>query len=111
MDVRKRITALAATTTLAGLAITGLTAPAQAMAQYPAIAAAGGTAPACIHRAVHSTIGYVRLSNHCGKTMSVKVLISGVGGGAGPCYTLRNGKAVLDFWTPGIQHYRKTVVC
>jgi hypothetical protein len=111
MNVRKGAIALTATTTLAGVATFGLTAPANATttAHQPAVAAAGGTAPACIHRHVHSTIGYARLSNYCGKTMYVQVLVTN--GGSSPCMGLGNGKAVIWPWTSGIQSYRRTAVC
>ncbi len=46
MNVRTRIAALAATTTLAGLATLGLTAPAQAATGGPAAASSGATAAA-----------------------------------------------------------------
>jgi hypothetical protein len=44
MNLRKGITALAATTTLAGLATLGLTLPAQAASQHQTMVASGGTA-------------------------------------------------------------------
>jgi hypothetical protein len=100
---------LAATTTL----VTGSGLPAAADATtttwQPPAALAGGTAPACIHRHVHSTLGYVRLSNFCGGTMAVKALVTN--NGDSPCFQLGNRKAVLWQWTLGIQSYRRTVVC
>jgi hypothetical protein len=111
MNLRKGITALAATTTLAGLATLGLTVPAQAASQHQTMVASGGTAPACIHRQVHTNLGYVRVSNWCGKEMAVEVLTSGIGGGDSPCFDLPNGQAIIWNWVPGVQSYHKTVVC
>jgi hypothetical protein len=68
--------------------------------------AAGGTAPACIGRDVHSVLEYVTLSNNCGKTMQVKVIIDA--GSDSPCYRMGSGSSVT-FWYGGI--YNRTVVC
>ncbi|GAA1908679.1 hypothetical protein [Streptantibioticus ferralitis] len=110
MNLRKRITAIAATTTLAGLATLGLTVPAHADAAHQTMAAAGGTAPACIHRRDHGFLGYVRISNWYGKTMRVRVIIDR--GPSSPCRTLANGQAFSWDYDPSLfQSYHKTVVC
>ncbi|MFE5375781.1 hypothetical protein [Streptomyces mirabilis] len=112
MSTGKRISALAATTALVGLTTLGITAPAAtAAAPKTAITAAGGTAPACIHRHVHEFFAYVRLSNYCGKTMYVAVVTGGLLGGTGRCHKMPNHSVVKESWSPSTEHYRKTVVC
>ncbi|MGX1853596.1 hypothetical protein OIU91_28105 [Streptomyces sp. NBC_01456] len=111
MSTSKRISALAATTALVGLTTFGITAPAATAATTApktAVAAAGGTAPACIHRQVHTILRYARISNWCGKTMRVKVIVDG--DFDSPCNTLHNGSNFSWSWGP-TGSYRKTVVC
>ena len=115
MGISKRMSAFTATTALAGATVLGITAPAATAATVAApktaITAAGGTAPACIHRHVHKSLVYVRLSNYCGKTMYVAVVTGGLTGGTGRCHKMPNHSVVYESWSPSTQHYRKTVVC
>ncbi|MEV6844049.1 hypothetical protein [Actinoplanes sp. NPDC051411] len=93
---------------VAGAALMGagaIATPASA-AGTEATAAAAGTAPACIGRDVHSVLEYVTLSNNCGKTMQVKVIIDA--GSDSPCYRMGSGSSVT-YWYGGI--YNRTVVC
>jgi hypothetical protein len=72
--------------------------------------ASGGTAPACIHRTLSplALVGWtVLVSNHCGKTMQVKVVVDL--GPDSPCYRMGNGSWVI--YTITLGHYGKTVVC
>ncbi|MFJ2170771.1 beta-Ig-H3/fasciclin [Streptomyces griseofuscus] len=103
---RKRLAALAATTALVG----GGVAMAPAAAAVPAasaVMASGGTAPACIHRNVFEVLQYVKISNHCGKTMQVKVVINY--GPDSSCYRMKNKSSFGYYWAYG--RYGKTVVC
>lgn len=104
MFMRNHLAALAATTALLG----GGVAMAPAAAAAPAAAiASGGTAPSCIHRNVDQVLQYARVSNHCGKTMQVKVIINH--GPDSPCYRTKNKSAFGHYWWIG--RYGKTVVC
>src|SRR5262249_21397596 len=62
-----------------------------------AITAAGGTAPACIHRYVHGQTA--RITNKCGKTMWIKVKIH-----RHPdthCTPVKNRHSVTFWWSYG----------
>ncbi|MCZ1006257.1 beta-Ig-H3/fasciclin [Streptomyces lydicus] len=74
-------------------------------------AAAGGTAPACINRMVDGTPdGFsVYLSNHCGKTMRVKVIVNS--GGDSSCFTMSAGSDRLWYYTGVFGQYGRTVTC
>jgi hypothetical protein len=92
-----------------GLALLGIgfaAAPAQASTVHEP-AASGGTAPACIARDVDNADGFATITNNCGKTMRVNVVIS-----AGPdsgCFTLLNYESKTVQYLIGV--YDKTVVC
>lgn len=81
----------------------------EAAAQAAPLASAG-TAPACIHRELAPLVpaGWtVLVTNHCGKTMQVKVVVD-----LGPdssCYRMGKGGWFL-YWIK-LGHYGKTVVC
>jgi len=72
-------------------------------------AASGGTAPACIQRKVHTVVGYAIITNHCGKAMSVNVIVKH--GSDSGCWTLPKTKSLLWPWISGPQSYSRTVVC
>ncbi|HEY9438800.1 MAG TPA: beta-Ig-H3/fasciclin [Streptomyces sp.] len=74
-------------------------------------AAAAGTAPSCIGRYVTGTPnGFdVDLSNNCGSTMRVKVIVDH--GGDSPCYTMSNGSRKLFIYEGVFGTYGRTVVC
>jgi hypothetical protein len=66
-------------------------------------AASGGTAPACIHRFASNKYREVGITNECGKTMGVKVIINW--GRDSPCFVLfpqsiQNSTGALEA-TPG----------
>lgn len=69
--------------------------------------ASDATAPACIHRYVYPELGYVWVSNDCGKAMRVKVVINY--GPDSPCYLMPKGSVFDYYWWIG--RYDKTVVC
>ena len=113
MSTSKRISALAATTALVGLTTFGIAAPAAtaatAAAPKAAITAAGGTAPACIHRHVHTILRYARVSNWCGKPMRVKVVVGG--DFSSSCNTLKKNGSYFTWSWGATGAYRRTVVC
>lgn len=71
-------------------------------------AKAGGTAPACVHRRVRHL--WVAVTNKCGKTMRVRVIIKR--GKDSPCWRLRPNKK--KHWLPTPKEhavYQKTITC
>ncbi|MDP9612782.1 MULTISPECIES: hypothetical protein [Streptomyces] len=102
MGMRKNLAALAATAALVG----GGAAVAPA-----ASAASGGTAPACITRMVDGTPDGFRvyLSNDCGKTMRVKVIVDS--GGDSPCFTMSAGSDRSWYYSGIFGRYGRTVTC
>jgi hypothetical protein len=74
-------------------------------------AAATGTAPACVDRYVTGTPeGFdVLLTNNCGRTMRVKVIVDN--GGDSPCYTMANGSTRLFTYEGVFGTYDRTVTC
>ncbi|MBC2866061.1 beta-Ig-H3/fasciclin [Streptomyces mexicanus] len=88
-----------------------LAATAPAASAAPAAPAAGGTAPACISRYVTGTVnGFdVLLTNNCGKTMRVKVVVKYASDS--PCYTLRAGADKLYTYEGITGEYDRTAVC
>ncbi|HEY9438799.1 MAG TPA: hypothetical protein VIS29_09120 [Streptomyces sp.] len=91
--------------------VLGGAAPVQAASLSATVAAAGGTAPACIDRSdVHNypdggISGYVR--NNCGKTMRVRIIVRSWRDTS--CQTIQN-KHSKYFHTVG-GRYDRTVVC
>ncbi|MER7129907.1 hypothetical protein [Streptosporangium saharense] len=73
----------------------------------PVSVAARGTAPACIGRAVDKKRKIARVTNNCGRTTKVKVVINN--GPDSSCYTLRNGQVLSFRWRLG--SYDRTVTC
>ncbi|NGO42756.1 hypothetical protein [Streptomyces ureilyticus] len=72
-----------------------------------ATAAEAGTAPACVKRDVIKHEKYVKVTNNCGQTMHLKVVING-----GPdfrCYTYQPGYEWDGNWRVG--SYGKVVTC
>lgn len=82
-----------------------------ALSAPAAHAAAAGTAPACIDRYVTGTPeGFdVLLTNNCGRTMRVKVIVNN--GGDSPCYTMANGSTRLFIYEGVFGTYDRTVTC
>ncbi|AJP05955.1 beta-Ig-H3/fasciclin [Streptomyces cyaneogriseus subsp. noncyanogenus] len=74
-------------------------------------AAAAGTAPSCIGRYVTGTPeGFdVHLTNDCGRTMRVKVIVNN--GGDSPCYTMAHGTSKLFIYEGVFGSYDRTVTC
>jgi hypothetical protein len=72
---------------------------------------AGATAPACISRYVTGTVdGFdVLLTNNCGKTMSVRVVVSSAPDS--PCYVMSAGSHVLYTYEGIFGNYDRTAVC
>lgn len=70
-------------------------------------AAIGGTAPACIHRFASNKYNEVGITNECGKTMGVKVIINW--GRDSPCFILFPESIQKFRWSFGT--YGKTVTC
>ncbi|WP_328772508.1 hypothetical protein [Streptomyces sp. NBC_00286] len=72
-----------------------------------ATAAEAGTAPACIKRDVVKHQKYVTVTNNCGRTMHLKVVINN-----GPdkgCYTYQPSQYSRQSWSIG--SYGKVVTC
>ncbi|MDG9723528.1 beta-Ig-H3/fasciclin [Streptomyces sp. DH41] len=82
-----------------------------ALSAPAAHAAAAGTAPACIGRYVTGTpSGFdVNLSNNCGKSMRVKVIVNNAGDS--PCYTIANNSSKLYIYEGVFGTYDRTVTC
>ncbi|MFC7814638.1 MULTISPECIES: beta-Ig-H3/fasciclin [unclassified Streptomyces] len=74
-------------------------------------AAAAGTAPACVNRYVTNTPnGFdVNLTNKCGRTMRVKVIVNN--GGDSPCYTIYDRRSKLFIYEGVFGTYDRTVTC
>jgi hypothetical protein len=70
-------------------------------------AATAGTAPACIHRFASNKYHEVGITNECGKTMGVKVIINW--GSDSPCFVLFPQSIQKFHW--GFGTYGKTVTC
>jgi hypothetical protein len=70
-------------------------------------AASGGTAPACIHRFASNKYREVGITNECGKTMGVKVIINW--GRDSPCFVLFPQSIQKFHWRFG--SYARTVTC
>ncbi|MBQ0987958.1 hypothetical protein KBZ10_26255 [Streptomyces sp. F63] len=109
---RRRLALTAATAALAG----GLALPAPAAAApagtaertAPASAQdARGTAPACVRRDVVKHRKKVTVTNTCGRTMHVKVVIHR--GRDLPCLTYQHGETWTGHWRFG--SYGKVVTC
>lgn len=88
-----------------------LVATAPAASAAPAAPAAGGTAPACIGRYVTNTPeGFdVHLTNNCGKTMRVQVVVEYAGDS--PCYKLAAGASKLYIYEGVLGRYDRAAVC
>ncbi|EYT79820.1 MULTISPECIES: hypothetical protein [unclassified Streptomyces] len=67
----------------------------------------GGTAPSCIGRITGPKVKWVHVSNKCGKTMKVKVIIKHDYDSS--CTKLRNGQYFVYYWDWGT--YQRTVTC
>ncbi|MGH4031049.1 beta-Ig-H3/fasciclin [Actinomycetota bacterium Odt1-20B] len=106
MNVRRRIPRAAATVSVAAVTFGGM-----CVLTAPAAHAADGTAPACINRYVTDTPnGFdVDLTNNCGRTMRVKVVVNYAGDS--PCYTLGAGQSKLYIYEGVTGTYDRTVVC
>ncbi|MEV6056534.1 beta-Ig-H3/fasciclin [Streptomyces sp. NPDC052107] len=106
--LRKQLAVVSAAVTAAIGGFIIVAPPAQAAGDS---AAAGGTAPACIYRMVDGTPdGFsVYLSNNCGKTMRVKVIVDS--GGDSPCFTMSAGSDRLWYYTGVFGQYGRTVTC
>ncbi|MEW2289341.1 beta-Ig-H3/fasciclin [Streptomyces sp. NPDC047841] len=102
MRLRRNLAAAAAATAV----VSGMFA-----ASSPAAYAAGGTAPACIARFVSGTQdGFlVGLTNNCGKTMRVQVIVSYAPDS--PCYTLGPGAHQSYYYEGILGLYDRTAVC
>ncbi|MCC5037256.1 hypothetical protein DMH02_029795 [Streptomyces sp. WAC 00631] len=110
---RRRLALTAATAALAG----GLALPAAPAAAAPAgtaermapaaAADARGTAPACVRRDVVKHRKKVTVTNTCGRTMHVKVVINR--GRDLRCLTYRHGQTWTGHWRIG--SYGKVVTC
>ncbi|OEV03926.1 hypothetical protein [Streptomyces oceani] len=107
-----------AATAVSAVAIGGaglLTAPTASAAPSGSVAPPGsdvaGTAPACVDRYVTGTPnGFdVLLTNNCGKTMRVKVVVNN--SGDSPCYTMGAGGTRLYVYEGVLGSYDRTVVC
>ncbi|GAA2626986.1 hypothetical protein [Streptomyces axinellae] len=109
----RRIRVIAATAgavgALSAVALTGAApaAAAEKAADRPAVALDGGTAPACILRTVNKKTDDAVVTNRCGKTMRVKIIVNN--GYDSSCHTLRNGKGFYYTWPWG--SYARTVTC
>jgi hypothetical protein len=107
---RKRfVVAVAALALGGGLTVPATTATAAAPSGVSSAAAVRiqGTAPACVSRDVVKQEKRVTVTNRCGKTMHLKVVIDN-----GPdlkCWTYQNGQAFLWKWKLG--SYGKIVTC
>ena len=96
---------IAVVTGAAALGLGFFAAPAQASPVVPLTN--GGTAPACIARHADNSWGYADITNNCGKTMHVNVIIT-----AGPdsgCFSIASGETVTFQYLIG--NYDKTVTC
>jgi hypothetical protein len=96
----------------AAAVLTGaLGAAAPAAAAATASPMAGGTAPACIDRYVTGTPnGFdVLLTNNCGKTMRVKVVVKYAHDSK--CYTMKKKAQVLYTYEGITGQYDRTAVC
>lgn len=71
------------------------------------VAAARGTAPDCIERDVNKKKRTVWITNRCGKTMKVKVVIKN--GADSHCRTLSDFETIYYHWYFGT--YDRTVTC
>ncbi|GAA3905707.1 beta-Ig-H3/fasciclin [Streptomyces lannensis] len=82
-----------------------------AMSAPVSSAAVGDTAPSCISRPVYSTPdGFdVFLTNNCGRTMSVKVIVDN--GGDSNCYVMSAGTSHTFSYSGIFGTYGKTVIC
>ncbi|MBC9715744.1 beta-Ig-H3/fasciclin [Streptomyces sp. TRM66268-LWL] len=82
-----------------------------ALLASPTAYAAGGTAPACINRYVTDTSkGFdVLLTNNCGYTMSVQVVVNNAGDSK--CYVLANRATALYIHESVFGTYDRTAVC
>jgi hypothetical protein len=102
---------LRATAATVGVVIGGVllaSAPAlAATSATPHATASGGTAPACIERSVSNADGYATLTNLCGKTMTVKVIINN--GPDSDCFSIPNNRSRTFYYLIG--GYDRTVVC
>ncbi|MFF0866886.1 hypothetical protein ACFYUV_34355 [Nonomuraea sp. NPDC003560] len=109
--IKAPLSGLACAATLT-LGVTSFPAPASATVTQgqavPASVAAGRTtAPACIERSVSKKRKTVWISNRCGRTMKVKVVVK-----HGPdsyCRTLRDSETIYYPWHFG--SYDRTVNC
>ncbi|GAA3647394.1 hypothetical protein GCM10022224_007800 [Nonomuraea antimicrobica] len=72
--------------------------------------ASAGTAPSCVHRKLLIRQG-VMLTNKCGKTMKVKVLVKR--GKDSWCFTMKNNQRRFWAFVPqaAFAKYEKTVTC
>ena len=94
-----------ARTSVASLLVTGLLATGLVTAT-PA-AAAGPTAPACVHREVIKQKKVAWATNRCGRTMHLQLVIKR--GPDSKCWTVFNGKTVR--WTWKVGSYGRVATC
>ncbi|MFE6867727.1 hypothetical protein ACFVFS_14295 [Kitasatospora sp. NPDC057692] len=110
MNVRQRSqsrVAMPARRVAAALGMAGTLVGAVLGGAAPASAAAQGTAPACVERAVFKPQHEAYITNGCGKNMKLKVIINN--GPDSSCHTLRNGQYFYYWWPFG--SYARTVTC
>ncbi|MFE0104897.1 beta-Ig-H3/fasciclin [Streptomyces sp. NPDC059009] len=109
MNVRRRIPRAAGAAS--AVSVAAVTLGVMSVLTAPAAHAADGTAPACINRYVTDTPnGFdVDLTNNCGRTMRVKVVVDFAGDS--PCYILGAGQSKLYIYEGVTGTYDRTVVC
>ncbi|HET9380103.1 MAG TPA: hypothetical protein VFP69_04655 [Streptomyces sp.] len=78
-----------------------------ALTAAPAASAIAGTAPACVTRDVVKHENYVKVTNHCGTAMHLKVVIDW--GPDSRCLTYQDGEQWEWRWGRG--SYGKVVTC
>ncbi|MEV0255926.1 hypothetical protein AB0H82_16890 [Streptomyces sp. NPDC050732] len=108
MKYGKRLAGTATTTAITAFALLGtVLATAPAASATPKAPSLRGTAPACVKRDVIKHRKYVKVTNHCGRAMHLKVVIDW--GDDSPCLTYQPNQQWE--WNWGRGSYGKVVTC
>ncbi|MFD4634249.1 hypothetical protein ACFVYR_18130 [Streptomyces sp. NPDC058284] len=98
---------VSATSTAPATSTTSTTSATPTTTSVASAATFRGTAPACVKRDVIKHKKYVKVTNHCGQAMHLKVVIDW--GNDSPCLTYQNNEQWE--WTWGRGSYGKVVTC